>query len=266
MRLLGCARRVPGGVQPAFRMLLPATCGSLRFKSGDLMGGFRYAGDTDGSAKVTEESLKQKRAASMPVSSSATAAAAADHSAPSSGYNPWEVLGLKPGATQHDIRMRYHEMIKTCHPDLDPNGGNIGMLNQINKAYELISKSPTLDKRYRGLVSDTQYFYYKFLPEWMAKNVDEMPRYWSWVKWRTPSVFVIFLWLAGAWVVGRFYAAFPFFTSCAMVSIVIDVLFHTMIAPAVFSMLFMNAVMTSQSYSLSWLTSPKSFLKRELGY
>jgi len=230
----------------------------------EMMGGFRYAADVNsgGDKKVTEESLK-KKAPNMPVSSSASSD---NTSSPSAGYNPWEVLGLKPGATAHDIRLRYHELLKTCHPDIDPKGGNIGVLNQINKAYELISQSPTLDKRYRGLVTDTQYFYYKFLPEWMAKNVDEMPRYWSWVKWRTPSVFVVFLWLFGAWIVGRFYAAFPFFTSVACVSILVDVLLHTMIAPAVFSMLFMNAIMTSQSYSLSWLTSPKSFLSRELGY
>eukprot|EP00331_Platyophrya_macrostoma_P017705 CAMPEP_0176467046 /NCGR_PEP_ID=MMETSP0127-20121128/38241_1 /TAXON_ID=938130 /ORGANISM="Platyophrya macrostoma, Strain WH" /LENGTH=180 /DNA_ID=CAMNT_0017860303 /DNA_START=16 /DNA_END=555 /DNA_ORIENTATION=+ len=144
----------------------------------EMMGGFRYAADVNsgGDKKVTEESLK-KKAPNMPVSSSASSD---NTSSPSAGYNPWEVLGLKPGATAHDIRLRYHELLKTCHPDIDPKGGNIGVLNQINKAYELISQSPTLDKRYRGLVTDTQYFYYKFLPEWMAKNVDEMPRYWSW--------------------------------------------------------------------------------------
>nr|CCM14289.1 hypothetical protein, conserved [Leishmania guyanensis] len=184
-----------------------------------------------------------------------------------SGYNPWEVLGLKPGASTQTIRLRYHELMKQVHPDMAVDGaGDIPRLNQINKAYELITKSPTLDRRYRNLVSDTQYFYYKFLPEWMARNVDEMPRYWSWVKWRTPSGFHIFLLLCGFYVLGRFYAAFPLLTSVFFISVALDVLLHTMLAPAALCMLFLYSIMAYRSYDMAWLTSPKGFLRRELGY
>lgn len=214
---------------------------------------FQYAADLNDSTlpKATEEMFKAPHH---------------NENEAQAGYNPWEVLGLKPGVTQHDVRMRYHELLKSCHPDLDANGGNIGRLNQINKAYEIITKSPTLDKRYRNLVTDTQYFYYKFLPEWMAKNVDEMPRYYSWVKWRTPTTFVVVLWLSGAYVVGRMYVAYPFFTTVFLAACLFDVLFHTMIAPATLAMLFFNAVMTAQSHSMAWLMSPKGFLRRDLGY
>ncbi|ESL09260.1 hypothetical protein TRSC58_03023 [Trypanosoma rangeli SC58] len=187
--------------------------------------------------------------------------------AAAAGYNPWEVLGVKPGASTQTIRLRYHELMRELHPELDPKGvGNIPRLNQVNKAYEIITKSPTLDRRYRNLVSDTQYFYYKFLPEWMARNVDEMPRYWSWVRWRTPGVFQVFLCCCGCYMVGRFYAAFPLLTAIFVASVVFDTLFHTMTAPATCSMLFLYSIMTAQSYDMAWLTSPKSFLRRELGY
>ncbi|ORC87804.1 putative chaperone protein DNAj [Trypanosoma theileri] len=183
------------------------------------------------------------------------------------GYNPWEVLGVKPGASTQTIRLRYHELMREVHPDLEPSGtGDIPRLNQINKAYEIITKSPTLDKRYRNLVTDTQYFYYKFLPEWMARNVDEMPRYWSWVKWRTPGAFHIFLCCCVCYMVGRFYAAFPLLTTAFVLSVVFDILFHTMTAPATCSMLFLYSIMSAQSYDMAWLTSPKTFLRRELGY
>lgn len=215
----------------------------------------------EGGAKPTEESLRGRL---QPVR------AAEDHQSQqraAAGYNPWEVLGLKPGVTPHDIRLRYHDLLKSCHPDMAPEGqSDLGKLNQINKAYEIITKSPTLDKRYRNLVTDTQYFYYKFLPEWMAKNVDEMPRYWSWMKWRSPGPVVVIIWLTGAYTVGRMYYAYPFFTIVAVLSIGVDILLHTMIAPATFSMLFMNALLTSQTYNMAWLTSPKGFLRRELGY
>lgn len=183
------------------------------------------------------------------------------------GYNPWEVLGLKPGASTQTIRLRYHELMKEVHPDMATDGvGDIPRLNQINKAYELITKSPTLDRRYRNLVSDTQFFYYKFLPEWMARNVDEMPRYWSWVKWRTPGGFHVFLLLVSFYVLGRFYAAFPMLTSVFLVTVVLDILLHTMLAPASLCMLFLYSIMAYRSYDMAWLTSPKGFLRRELGY
>ncbi|KAH9599304.1 DnaJ domain [Trypanosoma melophagium] len=190
-----------------------------------------------------------------------------DEASEAVGYNPWEVLGVKPGASSQTIRLRYHELMREVHPDLEPGGtGDIPRLNQINKAYEIITKSPTLDKRYRNLVSDTQYFYYRFLPEWMARNVDEMPRYWSWVKWRTPGAFHVFLCCCGCYMIGRFYAAFPLLTTAFVFSVVFDILFHTMTAPATCSMLFLYSIMSSQSYDMGWLTSPKTFLRRELGY
>lgn len=186
---------------------------------------------------------------------------------PAADYNPWEVLGLKPGASSQTIRLRYHELMKQVHPDMAGDGvGDIARFNQVNKAYELITKSPTLDKRYRNLVSDTQYFYYRFLPEWMARNVDEMPRYWSWTKWRTPGAFQVFLLCFAFYALGRFFTAFPKLTTVFVVSVAVDVLLHTMIAPATLSMLFLYSIMAYRSYDMAWLTSPKGFLRRELGY
>ena len=88
-------------------------------------------------------------------------------------YDPWGVLGLKPGASPNDIRLRYHDLLREVHPDYVKEGnGDINRLNDVNKAYEIITKSPSIDKRYRHMVSDTQHLYYKFLPEWMARNID----------------------------------------------------------------------------------------------
>lgn len=245
--------------------LVGAATVSRRFQSSS-NSTFRHPADESGSApKPTEESLRGRLHPRDSIKPNDEQQQQQQRAA--AGYNPWEVLGLKPGVTSHDIRLRYHDLLKSCHPDMAPEGqSDLGKLNQINKAYEIITKSPTLDKRYRNLITDTQYFYYKFLPEWMAKNVDEMPRYWSWIKWRSPGPLVVIIWLSGAYVVGRMYAAFPFFTTVAVLSICVDILLHTMIAPATFSMLFMNAMLTSQTYDMAWLTSPKGFLRRELGY
>lgn len=222
-----------------------------------------------GAAKPTEAEVEQMESRRRRLHGGHTAEEADQEAVTThvAGYNPWEVLGLKAGASTQTIRLRYHELMKEVHPDMAADGvGDIPRLNQINKAYELITKSPTLDRRYRNLVSDTQYFYYRFLPEWMARNVDEMPRYWSWMKWRTPSGFHIFLMCVGFYALGRFYAAFPLLTSVFLVSVGIDVLLHTMLAPAALCMLFLYSIMAYRSYDMAWLTSPKGFLRRELGY
>ena len=31
--------------------------------------------------------------------------------------NPFEVLGLKPGADAQDVRAAYRRLVKSCHPD-----------------------------------------------------------------------------------------------------------------------------------------------------
>lgn len=228
----------------------------------------RLSSDIEGSSHASrprEEDIKrvERLRSGGPTPAEAHAEAITSHIA---GYNPWEVLGLKAGATNQTIRLRYHALMKEVHPDMAPNGGDIPRLNQINKAYELITKSPTLDRRYRNLVSDAQYIYYRFLPEWMARNVDEMPRYWSWVKWRTPGAMHLFLVCFGCYMVGRFYVALPRLTTVFVLSVILDILLHTMIAPATLSMLFLYSIMAYRSYDMAWLTSPKGFLRRELGY
>lgn len=183
-------------------------------------------------------------------------------------YNPWEVLGLKPGASPHDIRLRYHELLQECHPEYVKNGTqpNVIRLNQVNKAYEIVTKSPTLDKRYRNLVSDTQRLYYRILPEWIAKNIDEQPRYLSWIRWRVPSLLQIFFLLFGMYAMGRFYVHFPVLTVVFFLCVSMDFLLHTMSAPFALSMLFLSTVVSNQTYTMSWLVSPRSMLQGELGY
>ncbi|KPI86000.1 hypothetical protein ABL78_4933 [Leptomonas seymouri] len=242
-----------------------------RWQSGKGVGYGTVPADIDaprGSQKpLEEEILREERRRQHGHAGTAEEANREAVSTQVAGYNPWEVLGLKPGASTQTIRLRYHELMKEVHPDMATDGvGDIPRLNQINKAYELITKSPTLDRRYRNLVSDTQYFYYKFLPEWMARNVDEMPRYWSWVKWRTPGGFHVFLLLVGFYVLGRFFAAFPRLTTMFLVTVALDILLHTMLAPASLSMLFLYSILAYRSYDMAWLTSPKGFLRRELGY
>ena len=53
---------------------------------------------------------------------------------------PLEVLGLRPGATQQEIRAAYRSLVKTCHPDQfqDPEVQKLAQekLIRLNLAYE----------------------------------------------------------------------------------------------------------------------------------
>ena len=54
--------------------------------------------------------------------------------------NPYEVLGVKPGADTETIRAAYHAKAKTCHPDLERDPERIEAAQQqlvgLNLAYE----------------------------------------------------------------------------------------------------------------------------------
>jgi curved DNA-binding protein CbpA len=59
--------------------------------------------------------------------------------------NPYEVLGVKPGATQDEIKSAYRKLIKQYHPDkfIDNPLKNLAedKMIQINEAYDALTKN-----------------------------------------------------------------------------------------------------------------------------
>ena len=47
--------------------------------------------------------------------------------------SPWEVLGVRPGASQREIRAAWVRACKAHHPDA---GGDLDMMKRVNAAYE----------------------------------------------------------------------------------------------------------------------------------
>lgn len=184
-------------------------------------------------------------------------------------YDPWAVLGVKKGASLHDIRLQYHNLSQLYHPDMakDPATADIIKWNEVDRAYQIITKSSTLDKRFRKHVSGVQLTYYKYLPEWMSRNVDEMPRWWTWMKWRTDGgwalwgvcSFCLYVW-------GCFAIWYPYVAFIVSLAIVTDVLFHTTLAPIAFTITILKWLMMRNAEDMSFMTSPKGFLRRSLTY
>lgn len=60
--------------------------------------------------------------------------------------NPYEVLGVKPGASQDEIKSAYRKLIKQYHPDkfIDNPLKNLAeeKMAEINKAYDALTKNP----------------------------------------------------------------------------------------------------------------------------
>lgn len=60
--------------------------------------------------------------------------------------NPYEVLGLKQGATQDEIKAAYRELVKKYHPDRHTNNELKDLaqerMREINEAYDTLSKNP----------------------------------------------------------------------------------------------------------------------------
>ena len=59
--------------------------------------------------------------------------------------NPYEVLGLKPGASQEEIKKAYRNLIKQYHPDQYGDNPLKDLaeekMREINKAYDMLTKN-----------------------------------------------------------------------------------------------------------------------------
>jgi hypothetical protein len=269
---------------------MPVVCGH----SAALLN-YRTCASSDGSAPrsrnvFSDETARQEFERIQRETASATTAAAATASAASSTassrinvaddgshqpgahvgdqgkYDPWAVLGLKPGASAHDIRLRYNDLSKEFHPTIAPAGtANIDKWTEIDRAYQLVTNAPTLDSRFRSLISETQHWYYRFLPEWMARNVDDTPRWFAWLRWRLPPrIFVVYM-LVASYVAGRLISIYPLAGPALVCAIMWDFLFHSSVAPFLL-LFFIFRVWSTSGTDISWLMSPKSFLQRELTY
>ncbi len=53
--------------------------------------------------------------------------------------NPYEILGVKPTATQAQIHQAYRRLVKRYHPDVNPNLGDREQIVRLNLAYETLS-------------------------------------------------------------------------------------------------------------------------------
>lgn len=51
-------------------------------------------------------------------------------------YNPYEVLGLSPRATNEELKQRYRQLTVVWHPD--KKGGNEEAMKRLNNAYDEI--------------------------------------------------------------------------------------------------------------------------------
>jgi molecular chaperone DnaJ len=60
--------------------------------------------------------------------------------------NPYETLGIKPGASEAEIKAAYREMVKKYHPDKYQNNplGDLAKekMQEINEAYDYLTKNP----------------------------------------------------------------------------------------------------------------------------
>lgn len=68
--------------------------------------------------------------------------------------NPYEVLGLKQGASQEEIKKAYRELVKKYHPDRHTNNELKDLaqekMREINEAYDTLTKNPSYSSSSAG--------------------------------------------------------------------------------------------------------------------
>lgn len=53
--------------------------------------------------------------------------------------DPYALLGVSPQATYDEVKLRYREKVKTCHPDLGNEPGRVEAFKQLTWAYRLLA-------------------------------------------------------------------------------------------------------------------------------
>ena len=62
--------------------------------------------------------------------------------------DPYQVLGISPGATQEEIKKAYRAKAKQYHPDLNPNNPSAAKkMEEVNEAYDLLSNPEKMRAR-----------------------------------------------------------------------------------------------------------------------
>ena len=57
--------------------------------------------------------------------------------------DPYRILGLKPGASEEEVKRAYRQLAKKYHPDMNPGDPHAAkMMNDINAAYDQIKNPP----------------------------------------------------------------------------------------------------------------------------
>ena len=56
-----------------------------------------------------------------------------------SGPNHYQVLGLKPSASEKDIKTSYFKLAKKFHPDLNPDDSARQQFEKVSKAYQVLT-------------------------------------------------------------------------------------------------------------------------------
>jgi len=177
-------------------------------------------------------------------------------------YDPWAVLGLQKGASAHDIRVRYHDLMKQLHPSFaDPETADLDKWNEIDRAHAFITQAPKVDSRYNLHIDENQRFYYAFLPEWMARNVDDRPRYMSWIRHRFGKI-VWPLMMAAVTAMAGLTAQYPLAGPMLAIALLLDLLFATSVLPFIAVGLFLRSCMSHGRQNMAWLLSPKGFMQR----
>ena len=59
----------------------------------------------------------------------------------------YQVLGLRPGASEADIRAAHHRLMRTAHPD---SGGSDWLATRVNQARDVLLRRPGSGGRRTG--------------------------------------------------------------------------------------------------------------------
>ena len=91
--------------------------------------------------------------------------------------DPYEVLGIAPGATKAEIRKAYRRMAKRYHPDANPGDATTaGRFKEVQRAYEsLVGRPAPARARHQGGPAEDEHPFLRVWAAYVARRQAKAP-------------------------------------------------------------------------------------------
>ena len=76
--------------------------------------------------------------------------------------NPYQILGVRQGASLQEIKTAYKQLAKQYHPDISKESNALDMMKKINNAYDILTKEQIIRRPVQNYQPQRVVIFYEY--------------------------------------------------------------------------------------------------------